>query len=235
MFAKLVCGIFGLWLCFGVAAAEPSFKSRVLNIKQTKLMINELRFASYKPRQTSSWLSAIARSSACVSLYLAEIIASQPAEFELTQFRRGDNVHAVNLYLADSQALQELLAGDYYQELVDYLVLALADWYQGKIPAEGGVFMQAVPYRVFGGKDFLWELVDGIDMADIVGSITYYARLTTENGMITIELTNVMSLESYAGSNYFRHNLVENPKQGAFSSTYQIFRWQLPIPLKYLQ
>lgn len=225
----LFCGVYP-----GLASADNSIVTTKLDeVKHNLSLVQMLRDKAHASPEKSRWLSAVARHSACVTLWAAEVIASEDAEKTLMNFRTGEHSGLPQVFEYDSLAMKELMNASYYQQLVDYLVRALADWYQGKIPYSGAVFSQAYPFRVFGGSDFISGIVDGIDMSDIIGSITYYAHLTTEQGVIHIKLTNVMSLESYAGANYFKHRFIDNPKRGAFSSTHQILLWQLPIPEEY--
>ena len=105
----------------------------------------------------------------------------------------------------------------------------------GKFPSDGALFQQSYTFRPFGGFDALREISDGIDMADIIGSITYHIRISSKRGELQFMSVNKMSLESFAGSHYFNHSLVENPTEGDFISTAQGFEWFQPIPAKYLQ
>ncbi|TQV72803.1 hypothetical protein FLL45_15145 [Aliikangiella marina] len=178
-------------------------------------------------------LELLIKASAHLTIFSAELIATESAEKELEKFRTGIHDDLPVVFDIDSIESQELLNGSYYQELSKHLTEALADWYGGSIPDNNGLFMQANSYRVFGGKDFLREIVDGIDMADIIGSITYYVRVSTHKGEIYFQGTNVMSFESYSGENYFGANWVNNPIEGPFRSTTQVFNWKIPIPTQY--
>lgn len=170
---------------------------------------------------------------ASFTIYLAEIIASEDAEAELIFFRTGEHNDIPSVYEQDSEGLKELVAGNYYQELSAFLISQMAIWYGGTIPNNNGLFFQSDPFRPFGPSDAFWEMLDGIDMADIIGSITHKVRMSTQDGYIYFLATNDMSLESYAGENYLRHGLVKNPESGKFRSTTQIFLWRIPIPQKY--
>lgn len=219
----------------GLAGANNSIVATKLDEVKHKLsLVRSLRDKARAFPEKSHWLSAVAKHSACITLWTAEIIASEDAEKTLMNFRTGEHNGLPQVFEHDSLAMKELMKASYYQQVIDYLVRALADWYQGEIPHSGAVFNQAYPFRVFGGSDFISGIVDGIDMSDIIGSITYYAHLTTDEGVIYIRLTNVMSLESYSGANYFKHRFINNPIKGAFSSTHQVLLWQLPIPKEYL-
>ena len=109
----------------------------------------------------------------------------------------------------------------------------MAKWYRGKIPSSDGLFSQANTFRIFSPNDALWEFADGIDMADIIGTFTYFIRATTKDGSIFFTGINKLSLESYSGENYLGHGLVNNPELGPLSSTAQVFEWQVEIPEKY--
>ena len=176
-----------------------------------------------------------AKISAYISIFSVELVASDAAEIELNKFRSGEHDALPIVYPVDSDESAELLKGSYYQELTQHLVVELARWYGWKIPHSGGLFTQADTFRVFDWSDFLTEIVDGVDMADIIGSITYYVRVTTLEGKIYFHTINKMSLESFSGENYFRHGLVNNPQEDAFKSTTQIFHWSTPIPAEYRQ
>jgi len=176
-----------------------------------------------------------AKISAHISIYSAELIASDAAETELKKFRRGQHNTLPVVFKVDSDESAELLKGNYYQELTQHLVDELARWYNWKIPHSGGLFTQTNSFRIFDWPDFVAEIVDGVDMADIIGSITYYVRVTTLGGEIYFHAINKMSLESFAGENYFRHGLVNNPRENAFKSTTQVFNWSTPIPAEYRQ
>jgi len=191
--------------------------------------------AENKQRAINRIASGLIRIPAHISIFSAELIASEAAEKELEKFRRGEHDGAPIEFAIDSPATKELLAGRYYQELTQHLIKETARWYGGKIPHSNGLFSQANTYRSFGGKDFLNEIIDGIDMADIIGSITYYVRVTTQDGFLYFHAINKMSLDSYAGENYFEHDLVNNPESGAFTSTAQVFNWRVEIPEKYRQ
>jgi hypothetical protein len=177
--------------------------------------------------------NSVIKASAHISIFSAELIASDAAEKELTKFRTGNHQGNPKVFSNDSVATKELFNGTYYQELTDHLVEELANWYKGKIPESGGLFSQANTFRVFAPSDALWEFTDGIDMADIIGTFTYYVRATTSDGMIYFQGVNKISLESYSGENYLGHGLVNNPKLGPLSSTAQVFKWQIEIPEKY--
>jgi len=168
-----------------------------------------------------------------ISIYIAEMIASDAAEKELAKFRSGQHDGTPTFYSVDSKGNKELFNGDYYQELTQHLIEQLGLWYGGKIPHDNGLFSQSNTFRVFSPSDAIWQFSDGIDMNDIIGTFTYYVRITTNNGIIHFQGTNKISLESYSGENYLRHGLVNNPDVGPFSSTTQIFEWQIEIPLEY--
>ncbi len=181
----------------------------------------------------SSITNGVVKASAHISIFSAELIASDAAEKELTKFRTGNHQGSPEVFSNNSVATKELFNGRYYQELNDHLIEELANWYKGKIPDSGGLFSQANTFRVFSPSDALWEFTDGIDMADIIGTFTYYVRATTNNGVIYFQGTNKISLESYSGENYLGHGLANNPKLGPLSSTAQVFKWQVAIPEKY--
>jgi len=170
---------------------------------------------------------------ASFTIYFAEIFASEDAEFELAQFRTGEHNDIPSIYGENTEGLKELVAGSYYQELSEFLIAQMADWYDGTIPENQGIFMQSDAFRPFGPSDAFWEMLDGIDMADIIGSITHKVRMSTKDGYIHFMAVNDMSLESYAGENYLRHGLVDNPESGRFRSTTQVFLWKLPIPKRF--
>lgn len=174
--------------------------------------------------------SRLVADSAVFSTYLAEIIATKPAEIELQKFRTGNHDGTPIIFSEDSLESKELFEGAYYQELTKHLVDELGKWYKGRIPATGGLFLQGNSFRVFSPSDAIPEMINGIDLADIIGTFTYYVRATTKDGMIHFSGVNQLSLESYSGENYLRHGLVDNPKTGPLSSTTQIFEWRVAIP-----
>jgi len=176
----------------------------------------------------------LSKSSAHISIYAVELIASDLARKELEKFRTGKHDGVPSFYYYQSQGQKELLDGAYYQELTKHLILELAKWYNGKIPSSNGLFMQSNSFRIFSPQDAVIQVMDGIDLDDIIGTFTYYIRVTTNNGIIYFSGINKISLESYSGENYLRHGLVDNPEIGALSSTTQIFEWQVNIPKKYL-
>lgn len=173
------------------------------------------------------------KASAHISIYTAEIFASDAAEKELNKFRTGEHDGTPTIFSETSIESKELFEGKYYQELTEHLVKEMAKWYQGKIPDSGGLFSQTNTFRVFSPNDALWEITDGIDLADIIGTFTYYTRATTKDGTICFTGVNKLSLESYSGENYLGHGLVNNPELGPLSSTAQVFEWQVQIPEKY--
>jgi hypothetical protein len=173
------------------------------------------------------------KASAHVSIYTAEIFASDAAEKELKKFRSGEHDGTPAIFSENSIQSKELFEGKYYQELTDHLVTEIAKWYQGKIPHSDGLFSQSNTFRVFAPNDALREISDGIDLADIIGTFTYYIRATTQDGCIYFTGVNKLSLESYSGENYLGHGLVNNPNLGALSSTAQVFKWSVIIPEKY--
>ena len=173
------------------------------------------------------------KASAHVSVYTAEIFASTAAEKELKKFRSGEHDGTPIIFSETSIESKELFKGKCYQELTEHLVEELAKWYQGKIPDSGGLFLQTNTFRVFSPNDALREFTDGIDLADIIGTFTYYIRVTTNDGIIYFTGVNKLSLESYSGENYLGHGLVNNPKLGPLSSTAQVFKWSTDIPEKY--
>ncbi len=168
--------------------------------------------------------------SAQLTLPVAELIASDDAANELRLFRTGQHDGLPIVFRANSQATVELLRGVYYQELSDYLITAMTEWYGGKIPEDGALYVHSDTFRVFSGFDALTEIVDGIDMADIIGTMTYYVRMTTSSGIITFHAVNIMSLSSYSGEHYFQHDWVSDPEDGKFKSRVQVFQWQQIIP-----
>ena len=170
---------------------------------------------------------------ASFTIYLAEIFASEDAETELRRFRTGEHDDTPSVYNQNSRGLKELVAGNYYIELSNFLISQMANWYGETIPNNNGLFLQSDPFRPFGPSDAFWEMLGGIDMADVIGSITHKVRMSTQDGHIYFLATNDMSLESYAGENYLRHGLIDNPESGKFRSTTQVFLWRLPIPKKY--
>ena len=170
---------------------------------------------------------------ATFTIYIAELLASEDAARELFKFRTGEHDDEPSIYQKDSAGVKELLAGSYYQALSQFLIQQMADWYGGQIPDNNGLFTQSDAFRPFSPNDAFWEFFDGIDMADVIGSITHKVRMATKDGNIYFMATNDMSLESYAGENYLRHGLINNPEVGKFRSTTQVFTWQLPIPESY--
>ena len=180
--------------------------------------------------QNSSFITGLIKFTAHLTIPLAEIIASDAAAYELHKFRTGEHDGLPILYKPTDKATIELLEGSYYQELTHYLIAAMDRWYGGEIPEDGGLYTHSDTFRVFAGNDALFEFADGIDVADIIGSFTYYIRMTTASGKITFHAVNVMSLSSYAGERYFQHNLVADPDSGAFKSRVQVFQWQVDIP-----
>ncbi len=173
------------------------------------------------------------KASAYISIYTAEIFANDAAEKELKKFRTGEHDSTPAIFSNVSDETEELFKGMYYQELTEHLVEEMAKWYKDQIPNSDGLFSQANTFRVFAPSDALWEITDGIDMADIIGTFTYYVRATTNDGIIYFQGINKLSLESYSGENYLGHGLVNNPKLGPLSSTAQVFIWQVAIPEKY--
>lgn len=175
----------------------------------------------------------ISKISAHISIFAAELIASDLAKKELYKFRTGKHNGSPSYYRHHSQGQKELFDGPYYQELTDHLISQLADWYQGEIPNSGGLFLQKNSFRIFSPLDALIQFSDGIDMDDIIGTFTYYIRVSTNNGTIYFQGVNKMSLESYSGENYLKHGLINNPESGQLSSTTQVFEWQVSIPKEY--
>ena len=194
---------------------------------------NKLQDSNQK--DTDTLLELIIKASAHLTLFTAELFASDAAEKELEKFRTGKHDDLPVLFTVDSAESVELLEGKYYRELTSHLTEQLAEWYGGRIPDCNGLFLQTNSYRVFGGIDFLTEIIDGIDLADIIGSMTYYVRVSTHEGIIYFQGTNVTSFESYSGENYFGFDWVDNPHQGSFRSTTQVFNWKMPIPDQYRQ
>ncbi|MCW9000021.1 MAG: hypothetical protein OQK04_15025 [Kangiellaceae bacterium] len=186
------------------------------------------------PEESSGFIQTLTKAIAVPSLFLAELIASPEAEKELENFRKGATDSRTSIHRNNSKATQQLLNGKYYQELSSFLIAQMAKWYGGQIPSDDALFQQAYTFRPFGGMDALVEISDGIDMADIIGSITYHVRISSKNGNLLFMAVNKMSLESFAGSHYFNHSLVDNPKTGNFISTAQGFEWVQPIPENFL-
>ncbi len=213
---------------------DPASKSQV---DQSTLAATDFNIKRQKPKNNplKSLTEDAIEISAHISIYTAELFASDTAEKELNKFRTGEHNGTPSLYSFNSAGSQELFKGKYYRELTTHLVEELAKWYKGKIPSFDGLFSQANSFRVFAPSDALWEMTDGIDMADIIGTFTYYVRATTDEGIIYFQGINKISLESYSGENYLGHGLVNNPKLGPLSSTAQVFKWQVKIPEKYLK
>ena len=186
-----------------------------------------------EPTWFNSLTTNAVKISAYITIYTAEIVASDAAEKELKKFRTGEHNGNPALYLETSDETHELFEGDYYQQLSQYLMSELAAWYGGEIPIDNGLFYQSNTFRVFNVGDLFHELTDGIDLADVIGSMTYYVRASTKNGVVYFEGVNKMSLESYSGQNYLKHGLVSNPKNGAFRTTTQVFKWQIVIPTEF--
>jgi len=171
--------------------------------------------------------------SAHITINTAELIASEAAEKELNKFRKGEHDGSPVVYSELSSETRELFEGAYYKQLNEHLMNELIQWYGGEIPGNNGLFSQSQTYRIFDTGDFIWGITDGIDLADVIGSITYYVRASTKDGVIHFEGLNKMSLSSYSGQNYLRHDLVNNPHAGAFKTAVQVFRWQVAIPLEF--
>ena len=201
------------------------------DLSNSKLVITNTQ--AHNEGSFKSFANEVIKLSAHISIYSAELFASDAAEKELNKFRTGEHQGLPAIFSAGSIGSKELFEGKYYQQLTHHLVEELAKWYQGKIPDSGGLFSQANSFRVFSPGDALWEVTDGIDMADIIGTFTYYVRASTNNGIIYFQGVNKISLESYSGENYLGHGLVNNPRLGPLSSTAQVFNWQVAIPEKY--
>ncbi len=195
--------------------------------------ISQIRADETLKKDASTITTKLSKASAHISIYSAELFASNLAEKELKKFRTGRHNGTPNFYPFNSQGQIELFDGAYYQELTQHLILELAKWYKGKIPHSGGLFLQNNSFRIFSPQDAMIQLMDGIDMDDIIGTFTYYVRLSTDNGIIHFSGINMLSLESYSGENYLKHGLVTNPEKGALSSTAQVFEWQVIIPKEY--
>jgi hypothetical protein len=168
-----------------------------------------------------------------MTIPLAEIIASEDAAKTLHRFHSGDHDDSAQIFGHNSQATQELLRSPYYQKLIEVSVKEMARWYGGRIPQNGALFQQGNSFRIFDGRDFAREIVDGVDMADIIGSISYYLRCASYNGQLYFVLVNRMSLSSFAAANYLQHQLVSEARTGAYRPTTQVFLWQQPIPQQY--
>jgi len=229
-----------LWSSFSLAEAGigETATSQIKTDNNTEKVKITLRSHAKRPTENKTNLinklfTCATKASAHITIFSAELIATDAAEKELEQFRKGSHDGLPTNYSESSDGTKELLQGDYYRELTDHLVEELAKWYGKKIPHSGGLFTQSNSFRVFSPNDAIIEFGDGIGMADIIGTMGYYVRMSTHDGNIYFQGINKMSLESYAGTNYLKHNLVNNPEAEAFSSTTQVFNWSLPIPEEY--
>ena len=180
-------------------------------------------------------LTSIVQLSAHVTIPVAEVIASDAATKELKAFRTGRHDGLPSIYADNSDGMRELLEGNYYQELSEYLIDNMAKWYGGHIPHDNGLFHEGQRFRIFAPSDALREMFDGIDMADVIGSMTYSVRVTSNNGKLNFFAINVMSLGSYAGENYLGYHAIDNPESGSFKPRVQVFQWQQDIPAKYIK
>ncbi|NNJ72499.1 MAG: hypothetical protein HKP09_04890 [Enterobacterales bacterium] len=189
--------------------------------------------SAHNRNQPNAFYTGLVKISAYLTIPIGEILATDVAEQELALFRTGEHDSRPIFFDHQSQATKELLEGRYYQELTVYLIDAMARWYGGHIPESDGLYSHSDTFRVFSPSDAMVEIVDGVDMADVVGTFTYYVRITSKEGKLTFLATNVMSLGSYAGENYWQYDKVVNPESGAFKSRVQVFEWQQDIPPKY--
>ena len=178
-------------------------------------------------------LTSIVQLSAHLTIPVAEVIASDAASIELNAFRTGQHDGIPSIYAHNSEGVSELLAGNYYQELSGYLIDNMANWYGGYIPANDGLFREGQRFRVFTPVDAIYEIIDGVGMADVIGSITYSVRVTSAEGKLNFFAINAMSLGSYAGENYLGYDAIASPDSGPFRPRVQVFQWQLDIPVKY--
>jgi len=173
--------------------------------------------------------------SAHITIPVAEVIASDSATRELHAFRTGEHDGTPIVYAKNSQGVSELLEANYYQELTDFLIDEMALWYGGNIPPSNALFQEGYKFRIFAPSDAVIEMLDGIDMADIIGSMTYSVRVTSSDGILNFHAVNVMSLGSYAGENYLGYQALKNPSNGSFQPRVQVFQWQKAIPTKYVK
>lgn len=158
------------------------------------------------------------------------------ARRELNKFLTGMHDGSPTIFEENSPGSNELLRGRYFQELTASLTARFADKYGGAIPSDtkfkegewGGDF------RPFNPKDFLVDIVDGVDLCDVVGTFTDRVEIKSSGGMLHFVARNVTSLQSFSGENLLQHHLVDNPPSGMFSDVTQIFKWSIPIPARYL-
>ena len=117
---------------------------------QTTVKNVESKPAPYLLHESSQWRQAIKRKQtveesggliqsltkmvAIPSLFFAELIATPQAEYELEKFRKGELNSRATIHRNDSTATRQLLDGKYYQELTQFLIEQMAEWYGGQIP-----------------------------------------------------------------------------------------------------
>ena len=103
---------------------------------------------------------------------------------------------------------------------------------------DNGYTVTTFAQRRYSPYDAVMGLEDGIQIGDVVGTMSKGWNLSVENGLLHFSATNATTLTSYAAGDLLSHagfgSLVVDPKSGPFSPVYQTFKFNTPIP-KYLQ
>ena len=128
-------------------------------------------------------------------------------------------------------ATRELVSSVYVRSFTAHIIQQFANAQGGRI-GDGDTFVESekTKFRSFGVTDAFKGFINGIDVGDVVGGFTEYAKVLASNGVLTFTAVTVMGLRSFYGGNKLGTN-VKGPSSGAFSDFTQVFTWQTAVPI----
>ena len=164
---------------------------------------------------------------------------SATAKAVLKSFLTGEGPRTF-MFTAGSAGLAELFAYDpthyTYKEIRGVIAYMMGKYHTPYL--EDGYRVTAYTKAAFSPYDGLIGLEDGIQIGDVVGTMSKGWNLSIEKGFMHFRAMNSTTLTSYAGGNLLNHaglhSVVADPKAGPFSPVRQEFDFSLPIP-KYLR
>ena len=166
------------------------------------------------------------------ALQAPDAVVSTAAKGIMSSFRNGEG--DVQEFGPESQETQELTQSAYMQGVQNSLIDQFAAANGGVIP-EGTQFTGLGPD--FGPSDYAADLANGVQVSDVVGTMTYPITVVANEGSLTFTGVNVTSLQSWSGQNFLGDRGIqlgiENPSSGPLSNSTQVYTWRAPIPAQY--
>jgi hypothetical protein len=166
------------------------------------------------------------------TLQASDELVSPAAKGIMSDFLQGEGDDLA--FGPESEAVAELTASGYMQDVQSSLTAQFAAANGGSIP-EGAQFTGVGPD--FSPVDYAADLANGVQVSDVVGTMTYPITVVASQGSLTFTGVNVTSLQSWSGQNFLGDRGIqlgiENPSSGPLSNRTQVFTWRAPIPAQY--